>query len=173
MSRGRPPKGAGLVDGLESSVLAKERLKIILQTIAGELSVIDACARLSVSEARFHEMRAEALQAAAAQLEPKPAGRPAAIVSPEAQEAAALKAQIQELKIDLRAAQIREELALVMPHVLKPRKQPTDRRERLEAMQQDEEKKGTPHTISSNTLPSIAAKSSTLNDSNNSGKQST
>jgi len=173
VSRGRPPKGAGLVDGLESSALAKERLKIILQTIAGELSVVDACARLSVSEARFHELRAEALQAAAAQLEPKPAGRPAAIISREAQEAAALKAQIQELKIDLRAAQIREELALVMPHVLKPRKQSTDRRDRLDAMQQEEEKKGPTRPITSHTLQYNDVKSSTSNDSSESGKPST
>jgi len=143
MSRGRPPKGAELVDGLESSTLAKDRLKVILQTIAGELSVVDACARLNISEARFHELRGEALRAAAAFLEPKPAGRPPQQTDAQAAETAALKEQIQELKIELRATQIREELALLMPHVLKPRKeQPLDRRQRLDALQQDEEKKG-------------------------------
>jgi hypothetical protein len=171
MARGRPPKGAELVDGLESSTQAKERLKIILQTIAGELSVIDACASLNISEARFHELRSETLHAAAAHLEPKPVGRRPQQADAQAAETAALKEQIQELKIDLRAAQIREELALLMPHVLKPRtQQPLDRRQRLDAMQQDEEKKG---ASTYHTLPYNDVKDSTPPGSCESGKSST
>jgi hypothetical protein len=168
MSRGRPPKGAELVDGLESSTQAKERLKVILQTIAGELSVVDACARLNVSEARFHALRAEALHAAADYLEPKPAGRRPQQTDTQAVEAAALKEQIQELKIELRATQIREELALLMPHVLKPRKQqPLNRHQRLDALQQEEVKKG---ARTYHTLPYNDVKDSTPDDSSKSGK---
>ena len=58
------------------------------------------------------------LQAALESLEPKPRGRPPLEITPEQQEIQRLKQQVQALKIDLRAAQIREELALLMPHVL-------------------------------------------------------
>lgn len=139
MSRGRPPMGPKLVDGLEGSEAAKQRLRIVLQTLAGELSVPEACAQLCISEARFHEMRAKVLQTAAAHLEPRPAGRPAEKVSQEAVEIAALKAQILELKIELRATQIREELALLMPELLKPRNQ-EDRRKRLDTLQDSKKK---------------------------------
>jgi transposase-like protein len=107
MSRGRPPLGPELAERVEVSAPAQERLKVILATIAGQMSVAAACEKLGISEARFHELRQECLRAAAAALEPKPLGRPTAQVSPEATEIAALKQQVQELKVDLRAAQIR------------------------------------------------------------------
>ena len=118
--RGRPPQGPELVEGLEASSDAKDRLKLILRTLSGELSVQEACAHLGISEARFHELRAEALHGATQALEPKPKGRPPqAEPSEEAREVARLKAQVTELTIDLRAAQIREEIGLVAPHLLK------------------------------------------------------
>lgn len=141
MSRGRPPAGPRLVDGLEGSEAAKERLRVVLQTIAGELSVPEACARLNVSEARFHELRAEVLQMALQHLEPKPAGRRSRQPDPQDAEMATLKEQIQELKIELRATQIREELALLMPGVLKPRKQTrAERHKRLDDLQDSKKK---------------------------------
>jgi hypothetical protein len=170
MSRGRPPAGPKLVDGLEGSETAKERLRVVLQTIAGELNVPEACARLSVSEARFHELRAEVLQLAAASLEPKPPGRQAEKISPEAVEIAALKEQIQELKVELRTTQIREELALLLPGVLKPRKQnPEDRRKRLDDLQ--DSKKKTPRHRKLDALQD--AMNSTPKNSNKSGTPST
>jgi hypothetical protein len=169
MARGRPPKGAELVDGLESSSQAKERLKVILQTIAGELSVVDACARLNVSEARFHELRSEALHAAAAHLEPKPVGRRPQQADAQAAETAALKEQIQELKIELRATQIREELAILMPGVLKPPKQtPEERRKQLNDLQ--DSKKKTPRHRRLDALQD--AMNSTPKNSGKSGKPS-
>src|ERR1051325_4600340 len=99
MSRGRPPKGAELAQGLEGSSAAKDRLEIILQSIAGTISVVDACHKLGVSEARFHELRTGALQAASQALEPKPKGRPpAAPPGPLAQEIAGLREEVFELK---------------------------------------------------------------------------
>ena len=55
-------------------------------------------------------------------MEPAPAGRPPR----EGTELgdgrlAALEEEVKELRIDLRASQIREEIAAVMPHLLKPR----------------------------------------------------
>lgn len=120
-SRGRPPKGAGLVEGLASSDEAREKLRIVLQTLSGELSVEEACRRLAIGEARFHELRHEALLGAAQALEPKPKGRPPAPEpSAEARELQRLREQVVELSIDLRASQIREEIALIAPHLLHP-----------------------------------------------------
>ena len=169
MSRGRPPAGPRLVDGLEGSETAKERLRVVLQTIAGELNVPEACARLSVSEARFHELRAEVLQMALQHLEPKPAGRPSQQPDPKAAEMATLKEQIQELKIELRATQIREELAILMPGVLKPGKQPKEeRRTRLDRLQ--DSKKKTPRHRRLDALQD--GTNSTPKSSNKSGKPS-
>lgn len=118
--RGRPPQGPKLVENVEGSDAAKERLRVILETLAGTLSVEHACALLNVGEARFHEMRGEVLQQAVNLLEPKAKGRPPAPPpSEDAQEVARLRAQVVDLSIDLRAAQIREEIALISPHLLK------------------------------------------------------
>jgi hypothetical protein len=140
MARGRPPSGPKLVEGMEGSQLARQRLKVILQTVAGELSIPEACAQLGISEPRFHELRAEWMQGAMQLLEPKPVGRPTRQPSPEAARMESLEQQVQELKIDLRAAQIREQLALLMPHVLKART-PAERRRDLDALQSELEKK--------------------------------
>jgi hypothetical protein len=104
------------VDGLEGSAQAKERLKVVLETLAGTCRVQEACQRLGVGESRFHELRQQALAAALAGLEPRPAGRPAAAwAPPPATEVAALQAQVAELEVAVRAAQTREEIALVLP----------------------------------------------------------
>ncbi len=42
--RGRYPSGPEFVDKLDGSPEAKERLKVLLETIAGQLRVGDACA---------------------------------------------------------------------------------------------------------------------------------
>jgi hypothetical protein len=120
MARGRPPKGPDLVEGVDASALAKERLKVILQSVAGSLSVADACAQLNVGEARFHELRAEVLGSAARTLEPKPPGRPPQVPTEEQKRIVELERQITDLKVDLRAAQLREQIALVAPHLLQP-----------------------------------------------------
>lgn len=120
--RGRPPKGPSLVDGLDGSDAAKERFKIILRTLSGELSVEEACALLGVGEARFYELRTLVLQTALNDLEPRKTGRkPAPPPTAEEERLQQLKAENEELKIELRAAQIREELWATMPHVMKPR----------------------------------------------------
>ena len=73
--RGRRPTGPELVDRLAGSEQARERVKVVLQTMTGELRVQEACERLQISEQRFDELRLEAIQAAVASLEPKPTGR--------------------------------------------------------------------------------------------------
>jgi hypothetical protein len=113
--RGRPPKGSGLVDGLEGSEHARERLRLVLDTMAGKLPLEEACRRLDISEARFHEMRSQCLQLAMEGLEPGVAGRPPQRVEEDAAALAALKEENQRLRIELQAAHIREELAIAMP----------------------------------------------------------
>lgn len=121
MGRGRPPKGSSLVDGLEAPFEVKKRLKVILETLSGGLSVAEACKRLGVSETRLHELRQEALSAAAAGLQPKHAGRPRKETPQENSKIGQLEQEIRQLRLELRFAQTREEIAIVMPHLLKPR----------------------------------------------------
>ena len=125
MSRGRPSLGPALADKVEGSVQAKERLKLILQTIAGELSVADACKQLGLSEARFHELRQQWMQDACAALEPKPLGRPKETSIEQEVELLRLHRENQNLKMHLHAAQIREEIAVAMPHLLQPKQDAT------------------------------------------------
>ncbi len=104
---GAKPLGAELVERLEGSQHAKERLKVMLKTLSGELTIPQACAQLGIHETRFHVQRAATLQAALGFLEPRPAGRPPHVPSAEEQRIADLEAQLGELKLDLQAAQIR------------------------------------------------------------------
>jgi len=75
------------------STSSKERLRVLLQNIAGELSVADACNKLHISEARFHELRATMLSAAVKSLEPKPAGRPVQTHHPDSERILELEEQ--------------------------------------------------------------------------------
>jgi len=114
----RRPCGAKLVERLEGSTNAKTRLRLILETLAGERTVSAAGQALGVSRRRFHDLRVQFLRVALDVLEPRPAGRPSRHQGEEVQ-LAKLEAEIQRLNIDLRAAQVREEIALAMPHLLR------------------------------------------------------
>jgi transposase-like protein len=116
--RGRRPAGPEYVDRLEGSDLAKERLKIVLQTLAGQCRVTEACQHLGICEQRFHQIREEALTAALAGLEPQPAGRPAVVTAPTAAAQQTLQTQVEQLEVELRAAQARAEIALTLPRLV-------------------------------------------------------
>lgn len=118
MARGRPPKGVRLVERLNGSSEAKVRLKVILETIAGKHRISEACADLGIGEAAFHKLRDKVLEGALKSLEPHPSGRPRRQRSEADSRVAELEAENQELKVELRAAQIREEIAITMPHLL-------------------------------------------------------
>ena len=118
-TRGRPPLGPELLANLEGSARAKERLEAILETMAGRWTVAEACRRLGIAEGTFHELRREVLQRMLGNLEPKPTGRPRNPEPTEPEiENEALRAQLREMKIDLEAARIREEIAVTMPYLL-------------------------------------------------------
>ena len=74
---GRKPLGPALVEHLDGSTSAKERLELILATIAGKVTVVAAAEQLGISEAMFYKLRSRVLQVSLEDLEPKPIGRPA------------------------------------------------------------------------------------------------
>ena len=113
--RGRKPSGPAAVERLPASQQARERLRVILETLAGTCRVGEACARLAVSEQRFDQLRTQALQAGLDSLEPRPVGRPAR--PGLAAEVVALQARVTQLETELAAARVREEIALVLPTV--------------------------------------------------------
>jgi transposase-like protein len=114
--RGRHPAGPEFVDKLSGDVTAKERLRIVLETIAGQRRVASACTQLGVSEQRFDELRAEALQAAVTALAPKPLGRKPQSASPAPSEVEQLRARIAALEAQLQVAAVRAEVAAILPH---------------------------------------------------------
>jgi hypothetical protein len=111
--RGRKPSGPEVVDEMTGSEQARLRVKTVLQTMTGKLRVQDACEVLELSEQRFDQLRVEALQAAIAALETKPAGRRPQ--SAEDAEIAKLKQQVAELEGQLQTALLRAELAATLP----------------------------------------------------------
>jgi len=113
--RGRKPSGPAAVGRLPGSPLARERLRVVLETLAGTCRVQEACRRLDLSEQRFDQLRARVLQAGLESLEPRPAGRPPRPAP--AAEVQALQARVAELEIELRAARVREEIAVALPAV--------------------------------------------------------
>jgi hypothetical protein len=117
--RGRLPSGPEYVEQLEGSALAKERVKVILETMAGTCRVQEACTRLGISEPRFEQLRLQILQAALERLEPRPLGRPARTQTPADERTLTLEAEITELKRQLQVAQTRIEIALALPNVVR------------------------------------------------------
>jgi hypothetical protein len=121
MERGRPPLGPGLVDTLQGPDEAKRRLRVILETVAGTRTIADACSELCICEAAFHELRKQALTAAVEGLCPKPVGRPRNDADPAQRRIQELQSQVLLLKKDLRAAHVKGELAISMPHIFERR----------------------------------------------------
>jgi hypothetical protein len=115
--RGRYPSGPEFVDKLDGSASAKERLKALLETLAGSCRVGQACDRLGISEPRFDQIRIEALQAALAALEPQPAGRRPRPPLPDAAELQRLRERVAQLEEELQTALVRAEIAVALPRV--------------------------------------------------------
>ncbi len=106
--RGRRAAGPEYVEKLTGPAQEKRRLEVILRTLSGECRVAEACEMLGVCESRFHALRHQALQAALDGLAPRPPGRPAAPPT-------AAPAGEDEARLELEAARVGEEIALVLP----------------------------------------------------------
>lgn len=112
---GRKPTGPALVQHLEGSERAKQRLEVILSTIAGQMTIDEACSCLGIKPAMFYRLRTEALEAGLARLEPRPMGRPPHTVTADEIRCAELRQEVEELRSELKLAEVREEVARVMP----------------------------------------------------------
>ena len=118
--RGRPHQGAELVEKLEEcSDEARQRLKVIVQTLAGEITVEEACEILNISRSAFNKLRTGFIASAVHLLEPKKPGRKKREVSAELIENGKLRAENERLKFQLKAQQLREEIGILMPHLLR------------------------------------------------------
>jgi transposase-like protein len=115
----RPPDGLKHVDRLSGPETVKHRLRVILETLSGERSVAEACEELGVSEARFHTLRRQALEGALSSLKPARAGRPRKPSPAGPSKIEQLEQELDEVRMQLWAAEIREEIALTMPHLLR------------------------------------------------------
>ena len=117
---GRKPLGPQLVERLEGSQHAKRRLQVMLETVAGTRSIPEACQTLGIGESMFHRLRAEVLQTALDRLEPRPLGRPRRGNTAETQQVNALEQEVEELRTELQTSQVREELAQILPAIVRP-----------------------------------------------------
>ncbi len=119
MARGRKSKGTHIIKGLTGSDHAKERLNVIMQTLTGELSVQEAQKKLGIGHSAFHKLRTKAFQTTLEQMEPGSPGRPRLPAeTQEEKRVQELESELLELRLDLEASRIREELAIAMPHLL-------------------------------------------------------
>jgi hypothetical protein len=115
---GRKPAGPQIAERLEGSPTAKQRLEVILETIAGQLTVPEACQQLGIGKSRFHALRNQTLQATLEALEPRPLGRPTKPTSPEQAEVNALQAELRRLHTELELAQVQLRLGRIHPALI-------------------------------------------------------
>jgi len=115
---GRKPVGPQIAERLEGSPTAKQRLEVILETIAGQLTVPEACQQLGIGKSRFHALRNQTLQATLEALEPRPLGRPTKPTSPEPAEVNTLQTEVCRLQAELELAQVQLRLAHIHPALI-------------------------------------------------------
>jgi hypothetical protein len=113
--RGRYPAGVEFIDKLDGSAQSKQRLKAILDTLAGEQRLLQACRRLGIGGTRFHRLREQAMQGALTAIEPRPPGRRSKAAS-VAEQVGELEQALAEARLQVQQAQLREEIALILPH---------------------------------------------------------
>jgi hypothetical protein len=141
---GRKPTGPQIVERLEGSPSAKQRLEVILETIAGQLTVPEACARLGIGESRFHDLRNQTLQVTLNTLEPRRLGRPPKPTSPEQDEIDILQAKLDRARRELAVADVQVSLARIHPGLLEgppPAQQPAGKKNARPARQQCQQRR--------------------------------
>ena len=122
----RPNLGLEHVEKLAGERESKARLKAILETLCGDLSVNDAAERLGVGPSRFAQLRDEALAGALESLDPRPAGRPArgAVVSAKVLE---LERELDATRRQLELERVRTQILVAMPGLVPGKAQPPRR----------------------------------------------
>ena len=114
MKLGRRPAGPEYVQHLDGSDIAKERVRIVLETVAGICGVDDACQRLDICPQRFHQLRQQIMEGAVTAAEPGTPGRRAQSPSADTEKIQRLEQQLAELQRELQASKAREEITLVL-----------------------------------------------------------
>jgi hypothetical protein len=115
--RGRKPTGTNLLEHLEGSQRAKARLKAILETLSGQRGIPDVCEEMGIQESMFHRVRSEVLQTALDRLEPRPLGRPPQAATAQDERVSELEEENLRLHMELKAAEVRRELAEKLPRL--------------------------------------------------------
>jgi hypothetical protein len=103
-----------LAERLDGSARARQRMRVILETLCGTMRVSEACEALGICTQRFEALRAEAVGAGVAALEPKPMGRPTH--REREPEVVRLEERVAELEAELKVARVRVELAERLPN---------------------------------------------------------
>lgn len=122
----RPNLGLEHVEKLAGERESKARLKTILETLCGDLSVNDAAERLGVGVSRFAQLRDEALAGALESLDPRPAGRPvrATVVSAKVLE---LERELDATRRQLELERVRTQILVAMPGLVPGKASPPRR----------------------------------------------
>jgi len=115
MVMGRPNKGVLHVENCEGSKQSKQRTKIVMRTITGELSVSEALDDLGVQRAYFAKLRLRALQGAVDALEPGRPGRRPKHDAATDQRVAELSSKVAQLERELQLERARADLASILP----------------------------------------------------------
>jgi hypothetical protein len=112
------------VDSLPGCAEDRRRLKLVLGTLGGEVTLQEAARELGVSEARFHQLRRQILEGALAAAAPGLPGRPRKETPAEPGREQELLDRVKWLEEELQCALVRTEIALVRPELLKRKKPP-------------------------------------------------
>lgn len=113
MPAGRPTEGLEHIDRVHGSFEAKHRLKTIVLTLSGDVTVVEACERLRIRSSRFHVIRTRALQAAVEDLEPHQAGRPHSAAHASSERVRELEVRLEQTEKELRHERAQSAIALV------------------------------------------------------------
>ena len=113
--RGRYPAGMEYLDKLDAAAEDKARLKAIFDTLYGQVRLLEACEQLGIGETRFHQLRELALRGALDAIRPRPAGRPRVRETAAAQRIQELEQALAAKELELQAALVRAEVALIVP----------------------------------------------------------
>lgn len=113
---GRKPLTTSHVNHLSGSARAKDRLRVILETLRGSMTIPDACQFLGIREAQFHHLRHTWMQEAVELLEPRRVGRPPKQqnVDELTRQCETLQTEVESLQAQVQGAQVREEIARIL-----------------------------------------------------------
>jgi hypothetical protein len=114
--RGRYPDGPEeLLEPLDGTAEDKQRVHVILDTVFGSGRVLQACAQLGIGETRFRQLRERVLQGALEGVRPRVGGRRRQQVVADVECMAELERELVEARLALQEAQVRTEVALILP----------------------------------------------------------